>query len=89
MRAKSSGYDNAFSFNREGFIFPKISKKRRSGCGASGGSYSHHLEKGFFSVSLFLGGESRFNLVADVAISGEQAGSASGLTVPDKRSAPS
>lgn len=33
--------------------------------------------------------ESRFNLVADVAISGEQAGSASGLTVPDKRSAPS
>lgn len=55
MRAKSSGYDNAFSFNREGFIIPKISKKRRegrSGCGASGGSYSHHLEKGFLSVSL-------------------------------------
>lgn len=46
--------------------------------------------KGFFSVSLaFFFLESRFNLVADVAISGEQAGSASGLTVPDKRSAPS
>lgn len=67
------------------------SRKSRSGCGASGRSYSHHLEKGFFSVSLafFFFLESRFNLVADVAISGEQAGSASGLTVPDKRSAPS
>lgn len=46
--------------------------------------------KGFFlCLSLFFFLESRFNLVADVAISGEQAGSASGLTVPDKRSAPS
>lgn len=78
-----------FLLTGKDLLFPK-SRKRRSGCGASGRSYSHHLEKGFFSVSLaFFFLESRFNLVADVAISGEQAGSASGLTVPDKRSAPS
>lgn len=86
MRAKSS----AFSFNREGFIIPKISKKPKWVWGFRQKLFSSFGERFFFCVSrFFFLLESRFNLVADVAISGEQAGSASGLTVPDKRSAPS
>lgn len=78
-------------FNREGFIIPKISKKKAEWVWSFRqklfSSFGERVSLCVSFFSFFL--ESRFNLVADVAISGEQAGSASGLTVPDKPSAPS
>ncbi len=80
-----------FLLTGKDLLFPKSRKSgRRVGAGAGLQAEAILIiwRKGF-SLSLCFFLESRFNLVADVAISGEQAGSASGLTVPDKRSAPS
>ncbi len=76
-----------FLLTGKDLFFPK--SRKSVGAGLQAEAILIIWRKGFSLSLCFLGGESRFNLVADVAISGEQAGSASGLTVPDKRSAPS
>lgn len=81
-----------FLLTGKDLFFPKYRKSGRKvgvGAGLQAETILIIWRKGFSLSLCFFGGESRFNLVADVAISGEQAGSASGLTVPDKRSAPS
>lgn len=81
-----------FLLTGKDLLFPKSRKSgRRVGAGAGLQAEAILIiwRKGFSVSVFFFFWESRFNLVADVTISGEQAGSASGLTVPDKRSAPS